>query len=91
MSIRARDARGYTPAVAAGTDPRIGRLLGGHYRVERLLAKGGMGAVYEAENVTIGRRVAVKVLHAQYAEDADMVARFRREAMAAQNAGVLAR
>src|SRR5258706_36047 len=60
---------GYPRRVSSREDPRLGRTLGGRYRVEKLLAKGGMGAVYEAENVSIGRRVAVKVLHAHYAQD----------------------
>ena len=40
----------------------VGETLGGKYRFERLLGEGGMGAVYAAENLNTGRRVAVKVL-----------------------------
>lgn len=54
----------------------------GQYRIIRLLGEGGMGAVYEAVNDSIERRVAVKVLHANYARQADIVARFFNEARA---------
>lgn len=54
----------------------------GPYRIVRLLGEGGMGAVYEAVNEAIERRVAVKVLHANYARQADIVARFFNEARA---------
>jgi serine/threonine protein kinase len=46
-----------------------------------------MGAVYEAEHVEIGKKVALKVLHPQYSRQADLVARFRREARAASKVG----
>ncbi|HZS37228.1 MAG TPA: protein kinase [Polyangia bacterium] len=71
--------------------PELGNLVGeivdGRYRVERLLGTGGMGAVYEAEHVEIGKKVALKVLHPQYSRQADLVARFRREARAASKVG----
>ncbi|MGI5864924.1 MAG: protein kinase domain-containing protein [Myxococcales bacterium] len=65
----------------------IGTILGGKYRLERVIGQGGMGAVYEAENLDIGRRVAVKVLHDQFANDPDILARFRTEARAATAIG----
>jgi serine/threonine-protein kinase len=58
-------------------------LVGGKYRVTRLLGKGGMGTVYEARHELIGRRFALKFLHAELAVRADVMARFRREAQAA--------
>jgi serine/threonine-protein kinase len=59
-----------------------GTLLGGRYRIVRLLAEGGLGVVYEAENVRTTRRVALKVMLADD-EDATLAERFRREAVAA--------
>ena len=60
----------------------IGSLLAGKYRLEKQLGKGGMGEVYLAENVDIGRKVAIKVLHAELAERDENLARFRQEARA---------
>jgi serine/threonine protein kinase len=61
-------------------DALEGEVLGGRYRLGRKLGSGGMGAVYEAQQLELGRRVAVKVLHAFLAEDQRMLARFDREA-----------
>ncbi len=54
----------------------------GPYRIVRPLGQGGMGAVYEAVQEPIGRRVAVKVLLPQHAQDRDAVHRFFNEARA---------
>jgi HD-like signal output (HDOD) protein/tRNA A-37 threonylcarbamoyl transferase component Bud32 len=54
----------------------------GVYRVLGLLGEGGMGRVYLAEHTVIGRRVAIKVLAAEVARDAEMVSRFFTEARA---------
>jgi eukaryotic-like serine/threonine-protein kinase len=64
-----------------------GALLGGRYRVLRLLGSGGMGAVYEAVQEGLGRRVAVKVVYDELATIGDAVARFQREALAAAALG----
>jgi serine/threonine-protein kinase len=45
--------------------PELGEILGGKYRILRVLGEGGMGAVYEAENVLTLKRAAIKRLHAQ--------------------------
>jgi serine/threonine-protein kinase len=58
-------------------------LLVGKYRVTRELGRGGMAAVYEAENVSIGKKVAVKVLAAELANSNIVIERFFREARAA--------
>ena len=68
-------------------DPRIGMVLQERYRILRKLGDGGMGSVYEAEHLLIKRRVAIKVLHSQFADNPGIVARFRREAEAATSIG----
>ncbi len=57
-----------------------GRLAGTRWLVRRLLGQGGMGEVYEVEHADLGRRAAVKVLHAKHQGRADLVARLRAEA-----------
>lgn len=64
-----------------------GDIIDEKYRIVRLIGEGGMGAVYEGENLRIHRRVAIKVLHAGVAENADAVQRFEREAQAAGRIG----
>lgn len=54
----------------------------GDYRIVRLLGQGGMGSVYEAVKVSIGRHVALKFLHAEIAQHQDAVLRFLNEAKA---------
>ncbi len=61
----------------------IGQVVAGKYRVERILGAGGMGVVVAALDQSLGRRVALKVLHPALAQDARMVERFLREARAA--------
>ena len=61
----------------------IGTLLVGKYKVTRELGRGGMAAVYEAENVSIGKKLAVKVLASELANSAIVIERFFREARAA--------
>jgi hypothetical protein len=66
----------------AGKDPLEGLQLSG-FLVERKLGEGGMGAVYRAKQVSLGRPVALKVLAPRYAKESEFVARFEREARAA--------
>jgi serine/threonine protein kinase len=64
-----------------------GHVIDGKYRLARLIGTGGMGAVYEGENILIRRRVAIKVLHAGSTGNEDAIRRFEREAQAAGEIG----
>jgi serine/threonine protein kinase len=66
---------------------RIGSLVGGRYRLVALLGEGGMGAVYAAEQTSLGKRVAVKMLHRECAHDRELVHRFQQEARIASAIG----
>ena len=67
---------------ARGAD-LLGRTLGGRYRLEALLGRGASAGVYLAQDLNLGRRVAVKVLHPGVADDPAFRKRFRAEARAA--------
>ncbi|MBX3154548.1 MAG: protein kinase [Deltaproteobacteria bacterium] len=69
------------PPKIQGEDPdeRVGRVLGS-YRIDELLGKGGMGYVFRAEHVKLGREVALKLLRSDYSRRRDAVARFFQEA-----------
>jgi len=66
-----------------GSDPLVGRLLDGRYRLDSPLARGGMATVYIATDTRLDRVVAVKVMRSHLADDPEFVARFAREARAA--------
>lgn len=57
-----------------------GTIIADRYRLMRLIATGGMGQVWEALDTRLNRRVAVKVLKAEYSDDPEFAARFRTEA-----------
>ena len=63
----------------AANDPLIGQTIG-NYEIRHKLGEGGMGSVYMAEHPMIGKKVAVKILHAEFASNEDVVARFFTEA-----------
>lgn len=56
-----------------------GEVLAGRYRVERFIARGGMGEVYEVDDLELKERVALKTVRSEVAQDALTVERFRRE------------
>ncbi|KUI03089.1 protein kinase [Mycobacterium sp. IS-3022] len=64
------------------TDPLAGAVLDGRYRVDTLIATGGMSAVYRGLDLRLDRPVALKVMDARYAGDTQFLTRFQREARA---------
>jgi eukaryotic-like serine/threonine-protein kinase len=62
---------------------RVGLTVGGKYVLRELVSSGGMGTVFRADQLALGRTVAVKVLKAELARDDEMVRRFHSEARAA--------
>src|SRR5262249_12697486 len=73
-------------APTAETDPlrdALERAIGFQYRIERLLGRGGMGAVYLAHELALDRDVAIKVLPPEHAGAPESRERFRREARTA--------
>jgi serine/threonine-protein kinase len=72
---------------AAESSSLIGVALEERYQILREIGRGGMGIVYEAEHVDLGKRVAIKVMLDKYANDGEAIARFKREALAASRIG----
>jgi eukaryotic-like serine/threonine-protein kinase len=64
-------------------DLLVGSTVAGKYHIDRLIGRGGMGAVFQATNAVIGKRVALKFLGALTSKDSDAATRFQREAEAA--------
>ena len=60
----------------------LGKTLDGTYRIDQILGRGGMGAVYRGHDVSLDRDVAIKVMHPHFADDASFCERFRQEARA---------
>jgi len=60
--------------------PFVGRMVSQHYRIEKRIARGGMGEVYLARHNELKQQVAVKFLHRRFADDEDLAARFFNEA-----------
>ena len=75
----------------AANPPRLRQI--GDYRILRKIGRGGMGVVYEAEQISLGRRVAIKVLPAASLLDPRLLRRFEIEAQAAaaSNGGIASR
>ena len=64
-------------------DLLVGSTVAGKYHIDRLIGRGGMGAVFQATNASIGKRVALKFLGVETSKDSDAATRFQREAEAA--------
>ena len=64
------------------SDPYLDQEVAGQFRIVEKIGKGGMGAVYKAEQPDMNRYVAIKILHSRYLSRSDLVSRFRREARA---------
>src|SRR5258706_393772 len=60
-----------------------GQVVGGKWRIVAPIGRGGMGAVYEGQNVSIGKRVALKFIDSEFARQPEIASRFQREAEAA--------
>ena len=67
----------------ASLDPMPGRVIGGNFRIEKLIGAGAMGNVYKALQLSLNKPVAVKILHHHLLKDDRLVARFKREAKSA--------
>lgn len=70
------------PAMGKAASPLIGRVFGGRWELERFLGDGAMGSVFEARHVLIGRKAALKVLHAELLDRPHLRSCFLREARA---------
>ena len=84
MTTEGNAALGATMARAAdGPEALIGRVIADRFRVDAVLGEGGMGAVLRCHHLGLGRDVAVKVLRPELGDDAEITARFEREAKSA--------
>jgi serine/threonine-protein kinase len=75
-----RDGTALRSTGGASADDLLGAVIGERYHVIRKLGEGGMGQVYLAEHVKMGRKSAVKVMNPIMTHDADAISRFNREA-----------
>jgi eukaryotic-like serine/threonine-protein kinase len=74
------DLDGAILKISGKVDPYLGKLIRGRYQFHKKLGEGGMGTVYLAEQMSVGRKVALKLLQGSYAADEEFIGRFRREA-----------
>ncbi|HYG67613.1 MAG TPA: protein kinase, partial [Anaeromyxobacteraceae bacterium] len=74
------DLRDVAAAEDALSNPWLHTVIADRYRLLELLGEGGMGAVYKAEHIRMGKALALKILRGDFAREAGAVARFRAEA-----------
>ena len=74
------DGQTLRSAAPGGASDLVGQVIADRYHVTKKLGEGGMGQVYLAEHVKMGRRSAIKVMNPAMVHDPDAVARFNREA-----------
>jgi serine/threonine-protein kinase len=92
MTLPLRAADPSTPPPADGAPGEegpslVGQVLGDRYRIVRELGTGGMGRVFLAEHVVLGKKLAVKVLRDEFSRHPDLVKRFQQEAVSASQIG----
>jgi eukaryotic-like serine/threonine-protein kinase len=68
-------------------DPMVGKTIDGRYRIESVLGEGGMGLVYRAKHIVLGKLLAIKVLRPDVSRDEEIITRFRQEAQSASSIG----
>jgi serine/threonine-protein kinase len=78
MADRPRDSSAPAPDAPASQRARelIGRVIAGRYRIDGIVAMGGMGAVYRGEHVHMRKKVAIKILHPETEGLPELVTRF---------------
>ena len=87
MTTRPGGLHNDTPSLKARTSTRpidapealVGRVLGGRYKLDAVMSVGGMGIIFEATQLSVSRRVAVKLLRPTLADDSDLLQRFSHE------------
>ncbi|MCU0664209.1 MAG: serine/threonine protein kinase [Myxococcota bacterium] len=72
---------------ATANDLLIGRTIDGKYKLVRVIGKGNMGLVMEADHLQLGRKIAIKLLPSHFSVEDDVILRFEREARTAASIG----
>jgi serine/threonine-protein kinase len=83
VRLCAADGAVLVPEAGEAADPRVGTLLAGKYRIEARIGRGGMGTIYRARHVMLGKPVALKLINPELGITAEVASRFQREARAA--------
>jgi len=82
MATQEHEPKDSAAAARARTVSLVGQVISNRYRIEELLAMGGMGAVYRGQHLLMHKRIAIKILHPDIENLPELVARFEREAVA---------